>query len=616
MCLACNLSTALGAMATANRPAAASTLAGHAADLGRRRFIGGAMVCSAVPVATGLLAPSAAHAASDNDVADTVFRNGAVYTMTPNQPWAEAVAVQSGRIVAVGTDEEMQRFVGTRTEVIDLHGQMLMPGFVEGHTHPFLGAFFAAGVDLQYPTRQEALAAIREYAAHNTDDVLRGFGWRMDMFPDSGPTRQELDQIVPDRPAMLFAIDCHSMWVNSAALKAAGISKDTPDPIPGFSYFARDAAGVPTGFVLEVAAVLQVVNAITTITAAAMSTMLGAWMPKASAAGITALFDAGVPPIGGTEADIIQIYADYETRNQLPFRVVTCHSIKGPPVGDAIAQTDALRKRFNSELVQVRVLKIVADGTQEGWTAYMLEPYADRPGFRGTPPFSQAQMNQMLHEADAAGIDVHVHACGDATVRMALDAIEQSIKTGAPRDRRHAIAHNVSISDADIPRFGQLGVVAEFSINWHSMDPDTVDILLARCGPQRQSTIYRPRSILKSGGRISAGTDWPAAGYFSTYKPLEAIQVGVTRQLLDRSGDGVCLEPADERLQLAEALAANTSGAAYQLRLDHEIGSIEPGKKADLIVLDRNLFEIPTSEIARTAVRMTMMNGRFTHRQA
>jgi predicted amidohydrolase YtcJ len=616
MCLACDLSAALGAVATENERAAAPAGIAASGILGRRRFVRSVLACTAVPAASELLAPSASQAAADSNVADTVFRNGAVYTVAASQPWAQAVAVQQGRIVAVGTNEEVQRFIGAATEVIDLQGQMLMPGFIEGHTHPFLGAFFAAGVNLQYPTRQEALAAIRQYAAHNREGLLRGFGWRMDMFAESGPTREELDRIVPNRPVMLFSIDCHSMWVNSAALKMAGITKDTPDPLPGFSYFARDASGTPTGFVLEVVAILQVVNAITTITRSAMATMLGEWMPKGAAAGITAVFDAGVPPIGGTEADLIQVYADYEARNQLPFRVVACHTAKGPPVDDAVAQTDALRQRFKSELVQARVLKIVADGTQEGWTAYMLEPYADRPDFHGIPPFSPAQMNQMILEADAAGIDVHVHACGDATVRIALDSFEQAIKAHPPRDRRNSIAHNVSVNDADLPRFGQLGVIAQFSINWHSMDPDSVDIILARCGLERQATIYRPRSVLKAGGRISAGTDWPAAGYFSTYKPLEAIQIGVTRQLIDRSADEVCLQPADERLQLAEALTANTLGAAYQLRLESEVGSIETGKKADMIVLERNLFEVPASEIAGTTIKMTMMNGRFTHRQA
>ena len=616
MCKACDISAALGQLAAENARSGESSVAGGFA-LGRRSFVTTALACVSVgiPAAANAAAAQPAKAAPSDGSASTVFRNGAVYTVSSDKPWAEAVAVAGDRIVAVGSDDDMQKFISAGTEVIDLDGQMLMPGFVEGHTHPFLGAFATSGVDLQYPTREEAIGAIKEYVAQNPTGPLRGFGWRMDMFPDSGPTRQELDQIVSDRPIMLFAIDVHSLWVNSKALEIAGVTKDTPDPIPNFSYFARDAKGEPTGFVLEVLALIKVVNAVEPVTVNSMSAVLGTWLPKASAAGITTIFDAAVPPLGNDEGDIIQVYADYEARGQLPFRVVACHAIKGPPVDGAVPTVLKLSQRFRSPLVEARVLKIVADGTEEGWTAYLLEPYTDKPGFRGIPPFTQEQMTKVIRDADAAGVDVHVHACGDATVRMALNAFEEAIANGPARERRNTIAHNVLVDDADIPRFGKLGVIAEFAINWHSMDPDTVDILTARCGPERQSKLYRPRSILKTGGRISAGTDWPAAGYFSTYKPLDSIQIGVTRQLLDRSGDNVCLEPADERLDLSEALAANTIGAAHQLRLDHKVGSIEVGKHADLIVLERNLFKIPASQIAGTAVKMTMLNGSFIYRQ-
>ncbi len=238
--------------------------------------------------------------------------------------------------------------------------------------------------------------------------------------PEHWPTRQMLDEIVSDRPIMLFAIDVHSLWVNSKALEVAKVTAATKDPIPGFSYFARDAAGEPTGFVLEVLAELMVVNAVEPVTVQSMSAYLGKWLPKAAQAGITTIFDASVPPLAGGEGNIIQIYANYETKGELPFRVVTCHAAKGAgDVAAAASTTVALSKRFNSPLVQARVLKIVADGTEEGWTAFMLESYTDKPGFHGTPPFTQEQMNTMISAADLAGIDVHIHACGDATVRMA-----------------------------------------------------------------------------------------------------------------------------------------------------------------------------------------------------
>jgi predicted amidohydrolase YtcJ len=358
--------------------------------------------------------------------------------------------------------------------------------------------------------------------------------------------------------------------------------------------------------------VLQVVNAVDPISRDAMKTLLDQWLPKASAAGITTAYDAGVPPIGDDQGAILSLYTELEDQKRLPFRVVASYLIKGPPVRDATVSVQDLAKRVNTDLVQARFLKIIGDGTQEGYTAWLVDPYADKPDSIGASPFSEAEWKSMIADANRAGIDVHVHACGERTARTALDAFEAAIAANPPRDRRHAIAHNVLTEDSDIPRFGKLGVTAQFSANWMTADPDTVDILTVRYGPLRQSRIYRPKSILQAGGRISFGTDWPAAGYTSTYKPLDSIQVAVTRQQIGVKNAAV-LEPADERLDLAEALYASTMGPAYQLRLDDRIGSITVGKRADLIVLDRNLFDVEPHEIAGTRVDMTMMNGRFTH---
>ena len=542
------------------------------------------------------------------------FTNGAVYTMASAQPQAQAVAINGNKIIAVGSTSSVQSFIGPKTTVIDLQGQMLMPGFIEGHTHPFLGAYFTSGVDLQFATLDEALNAITAYVAANPTGPLRGFGWRMDMFPPDGPNRAMLDAIVSDRPMLLFAIDVHSLWCNSKALEIAGITSQTVDPVPEFSTFARDAQGNPTGFVLEVAAELMVVNAVEPVTVASMSSYLSGWFPKAAAAGITTLFDASVPPLSDDEGDIIQVYATAEASGTMPFRVVACHAATKPEhVAAAASTTVALSKRFNSAQVQARVLKIVADGTEEGWTAHMLAPYTDRPDKGvGSPPFTQDQMNSMVAAADLAGIDVHIHACGDATVRSGLDAIQAAIAANPARDRRHTIAHNVLVDDADIPRFAKLNVIAEFSPNWHSFDPDTTEILPIRIGTDRAAKIYRPNSILNSGGRISMGCDWPAAGYYSTYKPLDAIQIGVTRQLLGKTASDPVLQPASECLKLADALAANTIGAAYQLKMETQVGSIEVGKLADLIVLEKDLFNVPVSSIASTKIVMSVMDGNIT----
>ncbi len=585
----------------------------------RRTVLRTAMTTAAVT--TAAMVAGACSSGSGTDVsptadgsgdADFVFHNGPVYTVSDGTPWAEAVAVKGGKITYVGDEAGAMALVGPATKVVDLQGRLLMPGFVEGHIHPFLGAFLTTGVDLQVPTGEDALAAIERFAAENPEGPVRGFGWRVDMFGPEGPTRADLDRVLPDRPGFFFAIDGHSLWVNSKGLAIAGVTRETEDPIPGFSYYVRDQNGDPTGYVLEVDAVLGIVNAIEPITLDTMDTLLQGWLPKASAAGITSLFDAGVPPIGSDQGALIEIYTQVEERGALPFRVVASYSVKSPPVDDAVAKFTEIRDRISTDLVNVGAVKIIGDGTQEGYTAWLIEPYADKPDSIGGSPFTEEQWYQLVREVDAAGIDVHIHACGEHTARTGLDAIEKAIATNPERDRRHTVAHLVYVEDPDSARFGELGVIAQFSANWISADPDTVQNLAARYGRPRQDLFYRTQDVLTTGGRISLGTDWPAAGYFSTYKPLDSIQIGATRQLIG-DPDAPVLAPADQSLTVEEAVHANTLGAAYQIRLDDQVGSVEVGKRADLIVLDRNIFTIDPHDIHSTTVTMTMMNGQIRH---
>ncbi|CAN5402791.1 hypothetical protein BH11ACT7_BH11ACT7_23110 [soil metagenome] len=271
-----------------------------------------------------------------------------------------------------------------------------------------------------------------------------------------------------------------------------------------------------------------------------------------------------------------------------------------------------IRDQISTELVQVNVVKIIGDGTQEGYTAWLIEPYADKPDSTGASPFTEAQWHQLVRDADAAGFDVHIHACGERTTRTGLDSIEAAIAANPARDRRHTIAHLVYVEDPDSARFGELGVIAQFSANWMSADPDTMTNMAERYGPPRQDLFYRAQDVLQSGGRITLGTDWPAAGYFSTYKPLDAIQIGVTRQLIGDPNAPV-LAPADQKLTVEQAVYANTMGAAYQIRLDDRVGSVEVGKLADLIVLERNIFEVDPHEISSANVTMALMNGQVRH---
>ena len=567
------------------------------------------MTCFAV--AAIMSAPSGALAQS----ADYVFAGGKVYTVAEAQPWAEAVAVEGKKITFVGSDADVKKYIGEDTQVIDLAGKMLLPGFVEGHFHPIAGAQLTVGVNLQYDPVEQVLGAIKKYADANPDaKVVRGFGWRYTSFPSAGPTKEQLDEIVPDRPVFLFAVDGHAAWVNSKGLEMAGITRDTPDPQPGFSSFQRDPeTGEPTGYLVEVPAALLVLNALEPQNKVSVGKALEALLPKFPTAGVTAVFDAGI--LGISPEDGFNLYLDFEKKGQLPIRVVGSYYHNNPKI-DPLPIIQSYRESFQSELVQARVLKLNVDGGDAQYTAVMLQPYASKPEITGDPIFTPEQLNDMTKRADAQGLDVHFHAFGDGAVRMSLDAVEAAGAANEARDRRHTIAHAIYIHEDDLPRFAKLNVITSMSMQWATPDLSNLKLAVANLG---EGIVYerfmRARSLVDSGAKLSFGTDWPAAGYYSTYKPLEAIQVAVTREMLSGRGLKPVMPPANEVLTLEQAIKANTFTSAYQSRLDDRVGSIEVGKLADLVVLEKNLFDVAPGEISGVDVLLTMMNGKVTYRE-
>jgi predicted amidohydrolase YtcJ len=523
------------------------------------------------------------------------------------------VVVEGDTIVYVGDDAGAEAYIKPGMRVIDLNGQMLMPGFVEAHIHPIVGSVITRGVDLQYDTRDEALARLRAYRDEiGTVDVVRGFGFRYTAFDATGPRREDLDEIWPDTPAILVAIDGHSGWANTKALELAGITKDTPDPQPGFSFFQRDPeTNEATGWLVEVASMFQVLMAVAPYTEEYVVQAVAEWLPKASAAGITSCFDAGiilVPEEAGFE-----MYSEFEKQGLLPFRLVGSFYHFDPSI-DPLPIILGLRDQFKTDLIDASVLKINVDGGDAQRTASMLEPYSDAPDvdFEGTilPP---DVLNDTVLRADAEGLTMHFHSFGDRGIRLTLDAIENAIKTNPPRDRRHTIAHNVIVDDADLPRYAELGVIGQFSTQWAVPDAFWAGVTSERWGVDRAARTYRFGSHLRSGARLTLGTDWPAASHYSTYEPLKAIQIALTRQEIGYEETTQPLPPADERITLAEAIRGNTIDAAYQLGLDSQVGSIEVGKKADIVVLDRNLFDLKPADISKARVVMTVMNGVVRH---
>jgi predicted amidohydrolase YtcJ len=446
--------------------------------------------------------------------------------------------------------------------------------------------------------------------------LIQGFGWRYTLFSTTGPTKAALDKLFPDRPVMLVAIDVHSAWVNSKALEMAGINAKTPDPAPGVSFFQRDPkTNEPTGWVVETLAEQMILAKLNPPTPEAVIAAAAEKFQEFAAAGITAAWDAGMGTIPTDRG--LAGYQQLEKENKLPLRIVASYYWNDPAITDPVGDLLALRQKFNSELVQARTLKIMFDGGEAQHTAVMLQPYADRPGFLGEYAIDEKLVKAAVLKAQANGVDTHAHCYGDGTVRTYLDAVEQARKAYPNSPSRHASAHNIFISDQDVPRFAKLNVTMQSSTQWATPDP-TIKRTSEIVGEDVAfREFFRHNSVLKAGGRVAFGSDWPASGYVVTYRPLDAIQVAVTRAILPQYGKEQftpVLPPENERITLNQALKASTLDAAYVLGLEDKIGSLKVGKLADIVIIDKDLHTIAPKDISTTKVDLTMMNGKITHR--
>ena len=543
------------------------------------------------------------------DSADFLFHSSRVYTVTGDPPWADAVAITGDRISYVGSRAGAESLIGPGTRVIDLDGKMLMPGLIDSHTHIFVGSFSAQGVNLSLADTMDSLTeALQTLQEENPGDgVVYARGWQNHLFPPDGPRKEMLDAIFGDRPVALSSVDGHSTWFSSKAFAIAGVDAEIEDPEPGVSFFERDkTTGELLGTVREGASDI-VTNAVLSFDRPSYKSALARWLPAAAAAGLTTVYDAGAS--APTEEDAYQTLAELEQEEKLSLRVF---GSVGYRFGDdePASRLLNLKSRFTGSYYRPYAVKLYADGVPEGHTAYLLTPYLDRPESTGEPMIPADRMAALITSAFAKDVPVHIHAIGDGAIRMTLDAIERARDTTGKHEVPAAIAHMDFVHADDIARFAELGVVAQTSIQWAARDPSYANIG-AFVGMQRMHDAYPVKSLIEAGAVQTFGADWPAAAYFSTYKPLDLLEAAVTRQL-----PGAIEMPVrnpDERLALSDAIAGMTIRAAMQLDADGEIGSIETGKKADLIVLERNLFEIPAHEIHNVRVLMTLMDGRIVH---
>ena len=530
---------------------------------------------------------------------DLVLINGTVWTGNPRQPWAEAVAVRGERIHSVGTTAEVRRLAGGGATVVDLRGGLVLPGFIDSHTHFLAGGFSLSSVQLRDCRGREDFAARVGAKARDLGKgewVVNG-DWDNERFgPPELPRKDWVDAVTPGNPVCVNRFDGHMVLANSLALKLAGITRDTPVP-PG-GEIVRDAkTGEPTG-ILKDAAMDLVFAKIPEPSFAEKLRAAEASLREAAANGVTSVHEMA-------DASSFEVFEELARQNRLTARL----SVYIPITQVDLLARLKLKSPFGGPYLKLAGLKGFVDGSLGSATAYFFEPYADDPKTKGLlheQMFPEGAMEARVLEADRAGLQVAIHAIGDRANSLLLDIFEKAVAANGPRDRRWRVEHAQHLRPGDIARFGRLGLIASVQ-PYHAIDDGRW--AERKIGPERARTTYAFRSLLDAGAVLAFGSDWTVA----PLSPVAGIYAAATRRTLDgRNPDGWV---PGEKVTVEEAVRAYTTGGAFAEFAEAAKGSVEEGKLADLVVLDRDIFKIPAGQILGARVRLTVFDGKIIHRK-
>jgi predicted amidohydrolase YtcJ len=554
-----------------------------------------------LPLLLAFLALARCSTGPGAEPADLIVIHGKVHP-GGGAPAAEAVAVRGNRILAVGSGAEIETHRTDATTVVDARGGTVLAGFNDSHVHFLSGGESLHRVNLfDAKTVEEAQGLIRDFAQSGPDRPwVLGRGWLYATFPEALPTRQQLDAAVPDRPALMGCYDGHSVWVNSAALTLAKIGRETPDPPNGL--IVRDETGEPTG-VLKESAQQLVYEHLPQPTRDEKLELIREAIRRAQGLGVTSVQNAGMDP------DEFELYAELERRGELGVRMYA--ALSAPPgfsEDDAARYEELLRKYPGSPLLKTGAIKMYADGVIESHTAAFLEPYANQDT-TGIPNYTVEDMNRIVTMMDGKGWQIFIHAIGDGGIRMALDAFEKAAAANpAPaRGRRHRIEHIEAVSASDIPRFGELGVIASMQPFHANPIPNVLEVWAVNIGPERASRAWVWKSIREASGRLSFGTDWPVVDL----DPRPGIHTALTRRTLDgkpEEGFG-----PEQRLPLDVVLDTWTLGSAYASFEEERKGTLARGMLADIVVLSTDVFARPIDEVKDFEVEATVFDGRVVY---
>ena len=552
--------------------------------------------------------------------ADLILSGARIFTSNQHQPWAQAVAIRNGQFIFVGDAAGALKFRSEDTKYIELDGRLVLPGLIDAHAHPGYIEVEQYG-EISETDEDKMLAAVQKYAEQHPDEEwLRLCCWPVDLYVhgSQGPDKRKLDAVVPDRPVWFVSEWWHSGWLNSKALEVLGVDENTADPKPGVAIYARDENGEATGWVKEGAAWQHFASQFP-IKEGAHRTLHEANMVAAlqlmSEAGITTLYDAGN---FGFEDRVYGFMADLEKQGKLPVRYEASYQIFTPDRADlAISEMKRYRQEYGGERLQFNTVKLFMDGIHPNHSASLLKPYTGDSGYVADTILGVGELRDLLLKLDREQFDLHVHARGDLAVKRVLDAVEAAKEiAGDDFYPRVTLSHLGIIDPVDLPRIKQLGIICNYTPWWFAARQS--DPLRASLGADRYDNMYKASSLMEMGLIVTFSSDeWWGAERLPTYlNPWFGIQVGHTRQFPKEwreDGDEKIRSPASERLNIEQLIAGYTKNAAYQMRMESQIGSIETGKLADLLVLDENLFDLDSNEIWKVKPAAVLMEGEVIH---